>query len=397
MKRQPPGTRNRRDAQQSLPNNTFRDNDDIKVHETSLSTMYRRFGQILISKDVIKAMAIALTIVFAFLAGANSVSCTHIERGKPSQFPESTPKDAFPRYIRHLINETEQGMDVRRLDLNMDLYPSKRTIYASKEALQQQEHLHDSKDYKYSRPDVFETAECKAQYPWQLMQFPTCNTVFENDLTAIYTEKHKRMRPSLIAHGYWRDVWLVKDFNTSKRVMKTLRYEHAFEGRNYDRHLRDALTMERMTKSSHVVDIYGFCGNSGLFEYGRGGDIMDRLWPEQKENNLTMLDKLEIATQVAMAVADLHNFDKEGQASVAHTDITPSQFISINGVFKLNDFNRVRFLRWSMELNEPCGYYVGKNPGKLRSPEEYSYDEQSEKVSFRAMVRDQRLLQNDLT
>jgi hypothetical protein len=42
-----------------------------------------------------------------------------------------------------------------------------------------------------------------------------------------------------------------------------------------------------------------------------------------------------------MGLADLHNFDKEGRPSVAHTDISLNQFVKVQGHFKLNDFNRV--------------------------------------------------------
>lgn len=54
--------------------------------------------------------------------------------------------------------------------------------------------------------------------------------------------------------------------------------------------------MERLTKSNFVVDIYGFCGNSGLFEYADGGDIKDALFPPHghKKSNITQLDKLRI-------------------------------------------------------------------------------------------------------
>jgi hypothetical protein len=53
--------------------------------------------------------------------------------------------------------------------------------------------------------------------------------------------------------------------------------------------------MERLTKSNFVVDIYGFCGNSGLFEYAGGGDIKDALFPQgHKNSKITQLDKLRI-------------------------------------------------------------------------------------------------------
>jgi hypothetical protein len=95
---------------------------------------------------------------------------------------------------------------------------------------------------------------------------------------------------------------------------------------------------------------------------------------------LTIHVLVTAATQAASGLADFHNIDKEGVASIAHTDISPSQFIQVNGIYKLNDFNRARFLRWNSKKNEPCGYLVEKNPGRNRSPEEYMHNSQSEKV-----------------
>ena len=86
------------------------------------------------------------------------------------------------------------------------------------------------------------------------------------------------------------------------------------------------------------------------------------------------------ATQAATGLADLHNIDHEGRPSIAHTDISPGQFIKIGNRYKLNDFNRARFLLWNVKKDKPCGYYVDRNPGRNRSPEEYSYSLQSEKV-----------------
>ena len=88
-----------------------------------------------------------------------------------------------------------------------------------------------------------------------------------------------------------------------------------------------------------------------------------------------------LGTQAAIAVAELHNFDREGQASVAHTDITPAQFVKVGSRYKLQDFNRARFLLWNATSGAACPYNVSSNPGKNRSPEEYAYQPQTEKVS----------------
>jgi len=86
------------------------------------------------------------------------------------------------------------------------------------------------------------------------------------------------------------------------------------------------------------------------------------------------------ATQAAMSVASVHNIDMEGQASIAHTDISPGQWIKAGDIFKLNDFNRARFLRY--KDGKVCPFYVGNNAGKNRSPEEYAYEKETEKVDI---------------
>ena len=85
-----------------------------------------------------------------------------------------------------------------------------------------------------------------------------------------------------------------------------------------------------------------------------------------------------------MALASVHNIDVEGKASIAHTDIAPGQFVKVKDIFKLNDFNRARFIRWSKSKNKACRFTVGKNAGKNRSPEEYKYEPESEKVGLTA-------------
>jgi serine/threonine protein kinase len=90
---------------------------------------------------------------------------------------------------------------------------------------------------------------------------------------------------------------------------------------------------------------------------------------------------------VALGLAAVHNIDREGRASIAHTDITPGQYVldTDNHVYKLNDFNRARFIGWSRTKDKPCAYKVGRNPGTNRSPEEYKYEWQSEKVDVYSM------------
>lgn len=72
------------------------------------------------------------------------------------------------------------------------------------------------------------------------------------------------------------------------------------------------------------------------------------------------------------ALADLHNFDKEGLPSVAHTDLLSSQMVKVGNFWKLNDFNRARFIMQHNQTKETCPYAMsGHYPGSRRSPEEH--------------------------
>ena len=84
--------------------------------------------------------------------------------------------------------------------------------------------------------------------------------------------------------------------------------------------------------------------------------------------------------QSAMALASVHNVDSEGMATIAHTDIAPGQFMKVGNIYKLQDFNRARFIRYSQTNRTACPFYVGNNAGKNRSPEEYAYGPEDEKV-----------------
>jgi hypothetical protein len=170
--------------------------------------------------------------------------------------------------------------------------------------------------------DPLETRTCKAQYQWQLDSKITCNSMHEMDLGHFLDMKNKygdysdnnvlRERVRLIAGGGWRDVWglLVDHFdhhqgdighsdedeydNTAEIdneninlgivVLKTLLYRKDVVPRNVERHRRDAMAMERLTSSRNIVDIYSFCGNSGIFQYANEGDLgnavhtLDEAW-----------------------------------------------------------------------------------------------------------------------
>eukprot|EP00587_Corethron_hystrix_P007162 CAMPEP_0113321470 /NCGR_PEP_ID=MMETSP0010_2-20120614/14944_1 /TAXON_ID=216773 ORGANISM="Corethron hystrix, Strain 308" /NCGR_SAMPLE_ID=MMETSP0010_2 /ASSEMBLY_ACC=CAM_ASM_000155 /LENGTH=250 /DNA_ID=CAMNT_0000179615 /DNA_START=13 /DNA_END=765 /DNA_ORIENTATION=- /assembly_acc=CAM_ASM_000155 len=158
-----------------------------------------------------------------------------------------------------------------------------------------------------------------------------------------------------------------------------MRYQHNITHRNLDRHRRDALAMERLTSAKHVVNMYAFCGNSAINDYSDGGDINGMIWGP-KRRKYGKIEMLKVGLEAAVGVMEMHQIDGAEYPTIAHTDITPGQFILVDGIYKLNDFNRCRFMRWNTTSNSACGYKVGNNPGVFRSPEEYRYEVQDEKV-----------------
>eukprot|EP00581_Thalassiosira_minuscula_P015079 CAMPEP_0183732958 /NCGR_PEP_ID=MMETSP0737-20130205/39809_1 /TAXON_ID=385413 /ORGANISM="Thalassiosira miniscula, Strain CCMP1093" /LENGTH=561 /DNA_ID=CAMNT_0025966113 /DNA_START=85 /DNA_END=1766 /DNA_ORIENTATION=- len=277
-----------------------------------------------------------------------------------------------------------------------------------------------SDDYEEGLAEPLEDEECEAtpkNAQWMLHSFPTCNSLHENDwVTGVRKSKTK-----ILGSGYWRDVWPVLDSEPStlswekKVALKTIRYEHDYSERNFHRHIRDAIVSERLTSSPRVTEIYAFCGNSGYFQFASGGSLNDRLEEHymakyenlgrkeggENDDDAVALDqrsKLDLAYQVAAALADFHDVDAmrngDGEiisAAIVHADITADQFVFIDGAFKLNDFNRCRFMRRyrnSTNLGgdgKPCGFYVGNNPAKNRAPEEYAYDIETEKIDIYSM------------
>lgn len=150
-------------------------------------------------------------------------------------------------------------------------------------------------------------------------------------------------------------------------------------------HRRDAVTMERLTSSPYVMDIYGYCGHSALTELAftkLGLNNLYRLSTELKGVNTpyVLQKKLQIAAIVAFGLSELHNVpiddkqldlqfsktdsktlkpptNQQVPASITHYDINPRNVIMTkSGIPKLNDFNVAEFMRWDPETREQCGF-----------------------------------------
>ena len=207
-----------------------------------------------------------------------------------------------------------------------------------------------SNKYKGNGREPLEDDECKARHEWQKGAYPVCNILHEYELGQLSTMYGRAERRGLrrnegegeeivrhLSNGYWRDVWLLSkasgsfddDDNDARgggrsndnnetssssssryreeiTVLKTLRYEHDFTDRNYERHRKDALASERLSRSPNVVDIFAYCSDSAVFEYGRGGDIDSALWQYDEEEekylvrDIPSIEKIDIGVCVCV-------------------------------------------------------------------------------------------------
>jgi serine/threonine protein kinase len=183
---------------------------------------------------------------------------------------------------------------------------------------------------------------------WQASHRPSCNAFHELDLTQTTIK--------FLASGSYRHVWSFQEYNGDVSALKTLHYKREFDKRNFERHRRDAVTMERLSSSSYIVDIHGHCFNSALIDYTQDGDLT---WLHCRETRLSKLDMLEIAHDVTAALADLHH------AGIVHADIKPNQFLNFEGKYKLNDFNRAHFAKQNADTNKTCGFSETHNVGAV--------------------------------
>ncbi|CAJ1933274.1 unnamed protein product [Cylindrotheca closterium] len=238
---------------------------------------------------------------------------------------------------------------------------SEHEIQITKSERRAKKNLRNSYQYKKWQRDPLREGDCEPMDPWQETSFPSCNLMHEVDVA---------QQMEVLTEGGYNTIYKMKDIDGATHIVKILKYERDYSDRNFDRVRRDSLLMERASGSDYVVDTYSFCGFAQVIEYGKGGNLGDFLHGDHYRR-ITQNQKLQIATQVTQALADLHNLEGTGISSTTHGDFATKQYIFVNGRFKLSDFNRGRFIRWNKKTQEACPYTIGHNGDKFRAPEEY--------------------------
>jgi serine/threonine protein kinase len=258
--------------------------------------------------------------------------------------------------------------------------------------------------------------DCEILGEWQKSNNMTCNLIHEVDLN-LFLEKEGEGELEylrLLADGYFRTVFAFIN-NGSGRVLKMLRLADylEFKPKRYENHRQDAVINEVTGSSPYIVNIYGYCANSGLYDLSNGGDLKRNIkWLTRRRRRLPGEELLKIAHRIAASVADLHHTDALGRPSIAHTDIKPNQWIMIDGEYQLNDFNRAKLLTWSRKKNLTNPFYFDVNNGivslcnvlkrfccfesavhssvlfgrpQWRSPEEHNFKSETEKIDIWSM------------
>lgn len=210
------------------------------------------------------------------------------------------------------------------------------------------------------------TDEKKALEPlakWQTQFHPSCN-----DMHTLDFAEPEQFAELFGTKGYWRHAWHVaNEFSLETEdhvVVKTLKYEHNFEDAHFEHDRIDAVAMERLTSSPHVINIYGFCGHSVVTEYADGkrlGSLADK----QKHHPEILL---QIALDIANGMNDIHTisiedgdeergFNSKGDMNTfVHLDVNPANVVSVGGTLKFNDFNIGIMRKWNRTSSSLAGF-----------------------------------------
>jgi hypothetical protein len=250
--------------------------------------------------------------------------------------------------------------------------------------------------------------ECVPMVSWQTQSYPTCNTFHEMDMiggTATTTNTTTTSSSdtstfnddvSLLSdQGSWRSVWKVhrylwgnpkfnnptstvttpNDHDTNRTitdeetiVLKLLKFQRRdFDEESYHHHRIDAMAMERLTRSTHIVNIYGFCGQSVMTEYASS-----TARSRTKDKSLSSFDRLKLGRDIVQAMTHLHSIDYDNATNITmtHNDLNMANAVAIHDQIKLNDFNIGIVQRWNTSSQQICRTPVLFEAPLWKSPEE---------------------------
>jgi len=239
--------------------------------------------------------------------------------------------------------------------------------------------------------------ECIPMADWQTTFKPSCNSVHEMDMPFLLNKDAY----SLVSEkGFWRNAWKV-DMKVAENgmspmsniVIKSLKYYHEPNFETFELNRVDGVSMEQLTHSQYITDIYGYCGTTSLQEFAGAGSLDTFL------RELDPIGKLEQAAWVAQGIADIHEIGKKkgsdavSTSSVSNkTDITASLIhndINLGNILMgyrdgkrvplINDFNIAIFRKKDASTGAPCRFRgLFFNPQWMAPEQMYTNDREDE-------------------
>jgi len=200
--------------------------------------------------------------------------------------------------------------------------------------------------------------ECTPMVDWQTNFYPVCNQVHEVGLFELSSDARPRGK------GWWRSTWSVSD-PVKSAAMKVVRLKRSqFDHHAYFRTRIEAVSMEKLTASPHVVSMFGFCALTMVVELGEG--LLEDFIPRRHPNYVA---RLEVARDLAEGLRDIDSLDypNSTKPTLAHNDIKWGNLVMVDGHPKWNDFNDAVLMRWNK--TRPCDFHMKQHDEPYRAPE----------------------------
>jgi len=234
-------------------------------------------------------------------------------------------------------------------------------------------------DTKYPIPE--ESPEECVSMSWHNSSYPNCNSIHELDIPI----KMLNHEFHYVASGGFNNVYRVhsnhshidvvlKLLSRSRQIRSNVPYSTMYSHQFYDAVRRDALIAERLTKSPHVLPIYGYCGFATVAPYAAEGGTLDSALEKNKTIGSSRWKNMPSSTQLTHVIdatkglADMHDI------GVVHGDMSTKQYMFWDGKLQLGDFNQCILLRRNDTApDKACTFKSVVNDGAKRSPEEYMH------------------------
>ena len=312
-----------------------------------------------------------------------------------SSIKKQTKRRYLPRSIylgttKELIEHTHQLQQQQQTQQT-------RQVYLDEYTLNKISYINQDKNYKgvNFRDRMFDQ-ECVAMDSWQESSFLSCNQIHEMGLLDRVVMDEFRY----VASGGWNKVFKVTSTLglDPALALKKLSPKRGnpdglvdkYKTRNFERVRQDALILERLSSSKHIMDIYAYCGVVILGPFAHGGTLEEKGLSSLKRKSSP--ERLKLMLDAAQGLAAIHEYGDI--PSIVHGDLTEKQYMFVREENYLSgfrlvlaDFNQAILIkRNSTAPDTACTFHrIDPDYGVFRSPEEYSHIPQTEKVDVWAL------------